>query len=219
MGTNGQPGTTTDNGTALRWSRTVLAYDDLRRSLNGHRRVLVPPRTVVTPLAKEHLRSAGIELSEDKPAVSPANAPRWGYAQERPHPMVQSAVQALEREGTLLRPLMSPASATTSPWVRDLAECVAGGECQGGVVFCWDPEMACCVANKVPGLRAAVVCSVPQTGRALLTLAANLILVEMPGRTWFEIRQILRTVCSSTRPVCPPGVACTLEELDRHAHR
>ena len=35
----------------------------------------------------------------------------------------------------------------------------------------------------------------------------------------FELRQILRTVCTPGDPICPPGVACSLQELDGHAHR
>ena len=48
--------------------------------------------------------------------------------------------------------------------------------------------------------------------------AANLLVVEMPGRTFFEIRQILRTLYAAVA-ACPEGVACTLRELDGHAHR
>ena len=88
----------------------------------------------------------------------------------------------------------------------------------GGVVFCHDPGLVCCVANKVPGLRAAAVTTVAQAARATLTLGANLLAVEMPGRTYFEMRQILRLLCDGRRPV-RHGVACTLQELDGHAHR
>ena len=78
--------------------------------------------------------------------------------------------------------------------------------------------LACCVANKVPGLRAVPVTTLQQAARATLNLAANLLVVEMPGRTFFEIRQTLRTLINLTHP-CPDGVACTLTELDGHAHR
>jgi hypothetical protein len=40
----------------------------------------------------------------------------------------------------------------------------------------------------------------------------------MPGRTFFEVRQMLRMLLEGSR-VCPDGVACTLTELDGHAHR
>jgi ribose 5-phosphate isomerase RpiB len=87
------------------------------------------------------------------------------------------------------------------------------------VLFCHDPGLVCCVANKLPGLRAAAVLTVAQAARATLQLGANLVAVEMPGRTFFEVRQILRTVCLSPAIACPAGVACTLQELDGHAHR
>jgi ribose 5-phosphate isomerase RpiB len=100
-----------------------------------------------------------------------------------------------------------------------LAECVARGDCQGGIVFCQDPGLVCCVSNKVAGLRAVVVSSAASAARAALSLAANFVAVEMPGRTFFELRQILRTLCTTDARACPAGVACTLQELDGHAHR
>jgi hypothetical protein len=142
-----------------------------------------------------------------------------GFAEERPNPFVRSAVQALRREGQTLREWPECGNDPACQWARAVAECVARGECHGGVVFCGDPGLVCCVANKLPGLRAAAVTTVAQAARATLTLGANLIVVEMPGRTYFEIRQILRTLCQPGVVACPAGVACTLQELDGHAHR
>ena len=96
---------------------------------------------------------------------------------------------------------------------------MCGRASAGGVVFCDDPGLVCCVANKVPGLRAVAVTTVAQAARATLTLGANLLAVEMPGRTFFEMRQILRCLCGAESTACPAGVACTLRELDGHAHR
>jgi ribose 5-phosphate isomerase RpiB len=202
----------------LRWSGRVVSAEGLRRSLNGHRALLVSPRAIITPLAAEQLRERGVEVQR-QPVESPSSArPAWGYAQDRPHALVKSAVQALEREGHSWRELSS-CSGRECDWARALAECIASGACRGGVVFCQDPGLVCCVANKVPGLRAAPVATVAQAGRALLILGPNLVAVEMPGRTFFEIRQILRLCRASGEAACPPGVACTLRELDGHAHR
>jgi hypothetical protein len=204
----------------LRWSGRVVAAEDLRRSLNGHRELLVSPHAVITPLALEQLRERGVEVRRQEEATKPA-APRpmWGLAQDRPHSMVASAVEALRREGLTWKAMPPAETGSECRWARALAQCVARGECKGGVVFCQDPGLVCCVANKVAGLRAASVTTVAQAGRAVLTLGPNLLAVEMPGRTFFEIRQILRVLCAPAEPACPPGVACTLEELDSHAHR
>ncbi len=56
-----------------------------------------------------------------------------------------------------------------------------------------------------------------QAARARTTLGANLFAVEMPGRTYFELRQILRVVAAPV--ACPAELATTLQELDGHAHR
>jgi hypothetical protein len=212
MSVNGQ----TDG--VLRWPGRVVAAADLRRSLNGHRELLLSPRTVVTPLALEELRTQGIRIrrEEEKPAA--AASALWGYGQDRAHAMVQSAARAAQRDGLALREL-SPLEKSPPDWAKAVAECVARGECHGGVLFCDNPALVCCVANKVAGLRAAAVASIAQAAQALATFAPNLVAVPMPGRTFFEIRQILLTFCQAGLPRCPDGAACTLRELDGHAHR
>jgi hypothetical protein len=219
MNGNGQVREATAGEHVLRWSGRVVAADDLRRSLNGHRELLVAPAAVITPLALEQLRERGVQIRREPAVKKAAAGPVWGYAQDRPHPMVRSAVQALERDGLPWRELPPAAPDAPCRWAKALAECVSCGECKGGVVFCQDPGLVCCVANKVAGLRGVAVVTVAQAARAVLTLGPNLIAVEMPGRTFFEIRQILRVLCEPGQAACPPGVACTLQELDGHAHR
>ena len=82
--------------------------------------------------------------------------------------------------------------------------------CRSGVGASFD-------ANKVPGVRAAAGWTVAQAARALEQFGANLLVVEMADRTYFECKELLRLCCAGAD--CPPGVACVLEELDGHAHR
>lgn len=220
MDENGQIGHSSADGQVLCWPGRVLAAEDVRRSMNGQREVLVADGTVITPLALDQLRASGVRIRRQTASPEEKQRTGWGYAQERPYPSVLSAVQALQREGLAFKELKAEGGADRPcRWARAMALCVASGECHGGVVFCRDPGLVCCVANKVAGLRAAAVGSVTQAARARLTLGANLLAVEMPGRTFFEVRQILRTLCRPGEGTCPAGVACTLQELDGHAHR
>lgn len=207
------------DGEVLRWPGRVLSAEDLRCSLNGHRQLILPARAVITPLAAEEIRANGIHVSRQPVEEQPTPRAVWGYAQERPHALVQSAIQALQREGVSLKELKIQGQPSASHWARAVAECVALGECRGGVVFCEDAGLLCCVANKVAGLRAAMANTVAQAARATLSLAANLLAVELTGRTFFEVRQILRLCCFAATSVCPASLACTLQELDGHAHR
>jgi hypothetical protein len=219
MNANGKQPTATADGRAFRWPGRVLSLADLQHSLNGHRELVLAPGTVITPLAAEELRTNGITITRSSPEKPTAPRQTWGYAEERPHPLVRSAVQALVREGVALKELSPPGEAEPCRWARAVAECVGRGECHGGVVFCQDVGLVCCVANKVAGLRAIAVVTVQQAARATLSLGANFVAVELPGRTFFEVRQILRSLCVGGEPACPSGVACTLRELDGHAHR
>lgn len=203
------------SGEVLRWAGRLLSSDDLRRHLNGHRELVLPTRAIITPLAVEELRNRGVQVRREEPANT-TKKDRIGVAQERPDPAVNSAVQALGREGIDIESLEG-CSGPACDWARKLAECIAKGECQAGVLFCGDAGLVCCVANKVRGVRAASATGVLQAAKLLSSLGANLLAVEMPGRTFFEVRQILRNVAQANAR-CPDGVACTLEELE-HAHR
>jgi ribose 5-phosphate isomerase RpiB len=202
----------------LHWQGRVLSADDLRRSLNGHRELALLPGTVITPLAADELRSLGIRVTRQAKATEKAvGHSAWAYAQEQPNPQVSSVIQALKREGLHLKLLQPEAGKEPSRWAKAVADCVARGECKGGLVFCSDPGLVCCVANKVKGLRAAAATNVNQATRAVKTIGANVIAIEMPGPTFFEIRQMVRCLCKPSN--CPDLVACVLQELDCHAHR
>jgi hypothetical protein len=143
--------------------------------------------------------------------------PTWGVAVEgQPSTMLQVALRAVGRDGATPAPLPE-CNGDACGWVRQVAECLRSGCCTTAVLFCQNADLACCVANKVPGVRAAAVWTVAQAARALERLGANLLVVEMAGRTYYECRELLR-LCRA-EAACPPGVACVLEELDGHAHR
>ena len=143
----------------------------------------------------------------------------WGLALERPAPpLLQAALQSVRRSAP--EPTGLPACTGEScHWVRAVADCLARGDCKGAVLFCDDPGTAACIANKVKGVRAVAVSSVPQAKRALNAVGANLLVVELSGRTFYEFKELLRLCCAGDKKACPPGVACVLEELDGHAHR
>src|SRR4051794_15889157 len=140
MSNNGQVNGAVANGQVLTWPRRVLSANDLRHGLNGHRELVIGPDTVVTPLASDELRTNGIRvrrLSSSIPDVRSA----WGYGQDRTHGLVQSAVQALAREGLAVRELPPAEGELPCRWAKAVAECLNKGECAGGVLFCQDPGL------------------------------------------------------------------------------
>jgi hypothetical protein len=197
----------------------VLSAEDVKRSVNGHREVIVGPQAVVTPLAADQLRMNGVRISRQQAEEKPAAKVTWGYVLDKANPLATSAVRSLERDGLTLKELQGKNEGPVCRWAKAVAECVAQGGCIGCVVFCEDSGLVCCVANKLAGLRAAAIASTPQAARAVMTFGPNLVAIEMSGRTFFELRQILKTICGVDRPLCPDDSALTLQELDGHAHR
>ena len=197
----------------LTWPKRLLSADDLRRHLTSQRELLLLPRTVITPLAADELRAKGVTIRWQESKAKDDTTPKqgaWCYAQETADTMIHSAIKALERDGLTLTPLEY-----NGP--RKLAETIVTSQL-GGIVFCGDPASVCCIANKIAGMRAAAVVNVAQVNRSRKNLGATLYAIEMPGRSFFEVRQLLRAIVAGS-PSCPEKIAQVLKELDGHAHR
>ncbi len=206
-----QAGVTTnghDPSSVLHWTRGLLTVEDLRHSLNGHRTVCVSARAIVTPQAQDHLRSARIAVVREASATHPTAA-GWVVAQEREFPLVRSAVQALIREGIAVKFGESAASLLT--WTRTTVEAIEHGAMLGAVLLCTDPALVSCLANRNAAVRAVSLCTLAQAAQASLTVSPNLVAVEMPGRTFYEIRQIVRMFVTGV-PTCPDGLAIRKEQ-------
>jgi hypothetical protein len=204
-------------GDVLHWPGRVVTGFELARLLNGHRRLLVPANAVLTPSALDELRHRGISVEREQTAKPTRTEALWGIAQEEPQAAVASALKALAAQGLPLRSLEIPTEDSLSRWALRLASRVGQGEFAGAVAFCSQPALVCCVANKLAGLRAASIGQIGVLDRMLKTLAPNLVAVEISGRTFFEVRQILVAACA--RRECDHDVTSTLRELETHAHR
>jgi hypothetical protein len=134
---------------------------------------------------------------------------------DRPYPLATAAAAAVARAGVAVLPLHDGETPFDLAALAALAEWVGGGA-GPAVVFCADPGLVCCVANKSAGVRAVAVTTVAQAARATLTVGANLLAVEMPGRTYWECRQVLEALA---RPAgVPARLGRLLRELE-HADR
>jgi hypothetical protein len=175
--------------TDWRFDGRVLAAEHLPRRLPGVTRVVVRQGTIVTPLAREDLSQRGIIIGHDAPAsavakVAPTSA-LW-VGSDRDYPFLglglRMAGSGLER--ATVRETAALA-ADAGRWKR---ENMAGA----AVIFTSLPEMVAWEAGRVSGTPSAAVSGVSQAIRALATLERPILAVEMPGRTAYEIRQILR---------------------------
>ncbi len=117
---------------------------------------------------------------------------------ERTH-LTDSVIANLAERGheaVLFGAVATPAYSSQAPadWPlvsRQVAEAVASGRCQEGILFCWTGTGASIVANKVPGIRAAL-CNDAETARGARTWNhANVLVLSLRSTSEAVAREML----------------------------
>ncbi len=112
-----------------------------------------------------------------------------------------------------------PAAGDTQPWpqvARQVAEDVAAGRADQGVLCCWTGTGVSMAANKVAGVRAAL-CADAETARgARLWNGANVLCLSLRTTTPALASEILKTWFETQYQPNPTDDACLaqIEELD-----
>jgi ribose 5-phosphate isomerase B len=135
---------------------------------------------------------------------------------ERSH--LTDAVEAeLRRRGHEVA-LVGPLNGDNSPWpevAAAVAERVAVGESDEGVLFCWTGTGVSIAANKVPGVRAAL-CGDAETARgARAWNQANVLCMSLRGTSETVAREILDAWFSAEADAGEEENVEKLNELDR----
>jgi ribose 5-phosphate isomerase B len=115
-------------------------------------------------------------------------------ADERLH-VVEKVMEDLKEEGHEIT-WYGPKKGETGPWpgiARQVAEDVAMGRADEGVLFCWTGTGVSIAANKVPGVRAAL-CNDAETARgARLWNNANVLCLSLRSTSEVVAGEILDT--------------------------
>jgi ribose 5-phosphate isomerase B len=113
-----------------------------------------------------------------------------------------------------------PEKGATIPWpqvARQVAEDVAAGRAEEGILFCWTGTGVSIAANKVPGVRAAL-CDDAETARgARLWNNANVLCLSMRRTSPIIAEEILDKWFSTSYQPNPDDDACLaqIENLDK----
>ncbi|MCS6978039.1 MAG: RpiB/LacA/LacB family sugar-phosphate isomerase [Gemmatales bacterium] len=134
----------------------------------------------------------------------------------RPTPLLSAALTAARREGQ--EPEVVPVEAGSWDWLLEAVNRLATRQIRLVLALDGRSLVGACLANKVRGVRAATVETLDDARRALRELGANCLFANPQGKTWFELRQLLR-LAAETQARCPEEIAKVLEELEGHANR
>ncbi len=137
---------------------------------------------------------------------------------ERTH-LTDMVVKELKRRGHLIE-LIGPLRGKKQSWTRvaqQVAERVARGQADEGILFCWTGTGVSIAANKVPGIRAALVHDAETAKGARLWNRANVLCLSLRATSPALAKEILDAWFSTPLGTDPADVRCVaqVEEIER----
>jgi hypothetical protein len=170
-------------------SNAVITEALLSETVNGSVQVRIGPKAILTPSARDFLRSRGIEIIREGPHAKSTHASRWQVLVTKSTPQIAAAVESLKTSGITcdVRLLGTPAEA-----VAQAIGALCRGEAERIVIFTDEPEWAACQANRNDRVRAAAVGDVAAVERVQLSLKANVLAINPAGRGVNELSALLR---------------------------
>ena len=182
----------------------VITQELLERRLQNARQLVLGPTSILTPSARDFLRSRHVECNRQAAGQS------TGRQKSRWKAIVVQSNSALSR---VLNDLQE---SDRSGWCRESADCtnsavkaalsaLGGAEVDGVVVFAGQGALVACLANRDGQVRAAVVNDVSSINQAKSLMGANLVVVNAAGKSYYELRSLLRTLVDGDAPRPPAG--------------
>lgn len=182
----------------------LLAAGHLPRRLTGITQVVVPQGALISPLVREMLADAGIQLVREGTDTPQAMAGAADSSQPVAGPVVRAGTILVATEVTYevveraaveaARGGKALAGPETKPWEQGAVgwgDWLAADPARRMVHFGPNPELVASIGMLRWSIPAASVHSVAQAARALSAFGPRLLAVEMPGRTLFEARHLI----------------------------
>lgn len=188
---------------------TARHLEDLHRQNGGNGHVTLPYRARLTPLASDWIRSKKIVVGYSDLSAHSAGKGTEGVAKpeaagpgsvvpgailwwcDGPCGAAKAAIAAHERESNL-RPLDKAADATQLVTViKTIASDVKSGRAGGAILLVQNGAQATVFANRCPSIRAVVGTSMDAVEQGVRQVAANVLIVEYPGKTLQQVRNLL----------------------------
>jgi len=180
----------------------VITLTELGERLAGVRRLVVPPRAIVTPAVRDELYRRNIELVVAEPKGGPAVQGTTAGLVVFVHGKQSDAASllgALANEGIGVQPQQSDCIiAATEQLARQLAR---GGTL--GVLLTRHTAAALCLANRYPGVRAILAGDMDRVAADAAAVGANLLIVDPTRNGAFRVRKMIGQFCRQGPQECP----------------
>lgn len=185
-------------------SGPIITADLLEQSLRAGQSLRIGRTAILTPSARDWLGARRTPWTRQDKSGSGSGAVRakWQIILQTVTPTVRSLHDGLRRlsDGWKIELVGLPLEAA-----KLATNLVSTAECDGVVIFAEQAELVACQANRHERIRAAVMQNSKQWEHVIRTLGANVVCISPIGRTFMELRNLLRD-CAGTRPQAPSGM-------------
>ncbi len=194
-------------------STPLVSLEQVQGRLQGVGRLLVPRGAVVTPSVRDLLRENNVALTFSTGTDEKVKGGRGGgVSLSLTATLVKPALRfdlaalgrGLKHDGIDVEESTSDCLIETTDRFAALVK--NDGPALGAIVTS-HPAPGLCLANRLHGVRAIGPATVAEVTRDAEGVGANLIIIAPAGRGIFQIRQMIRTFCSSGPRQCPAALA------------
>jgi ribose 5-phosphate isomerase RpiB len=198
---------------------TARQLEDLHRT-NGNGQLVLPYGARLTPLATDWIRTRKIDVGygpdeifktnsnkvnlipEAKPTKPQAEAPRAGsflWWCDGPCGAAKASVGALAKESNVSPIDTPPDPRLLVTVIKQLAAAVKSANAAGGILMLQSGGAAVVLANRCPSLRAVLGTTFESLEAAVAAVAANVLVLEYPRKSFSEIRNLLSRFVGAPR--------------------
>lgn len=171
-------------------SERVITAEILLRDLRGARRLVLAPKALLTPTAKDVIRTRRLEVVRQAPQGTPSTTVRrrWVILVGQALPAVTAAVGAWRTAGGRLETALvgTPAEAAARA-----ISAICRGEADEVLVISAQPESVACLANRNEAVRGVVLVEAPAVARLRESLRPNVWVVDAAPRGGFDLSSLL----------------------------
>jgi len=193
----------TSNATSI--PGMVITAELVQAGLNGSRNsaggIRIGPRAILTPSARDYLRTKNINWTRETVAATAGGSKtRWLAMVSKANSQAEAVIKNLQAGGLAWeqRLVGLPVEA-----ISLAISAICRGEAAGVVVFSGEPEVVACLANRNQSVRAAVAINAHSAAAARQSLGANLLAIDPAGRSFFELRTTLNAFTAGGAPKPP----------------
>ena len=198
----------------------VITGAALEAAWKNHEQLQVASKAILTPSARDFLNKHKIEVirTGSRPTANPAkpgsstatsavetnSAVRWRVFVVQSHPQLDRVLEDATRGTSTKLDRVVPGSVNEATAAAVTA--LTRAEIDGGILLTHQTLVAACKANRNSSVRAAAIRTVADLNEARRQLAPNLICHDPAGKSYFELRNILKTSITGPAPKAPEGL-------------